>query len=278
MTTSQAVIIAVVQGLTEFLPVSSSAHIVLAKTLMRVETPGISWEVVLHLSTLAAILVALRRQVAQTVVGFVRGLRQAIGERAWRRTWKSDPEFRLGWYLIIGTVPAGVAGALFHSAIERLFSNGLAAMAFLFLTGEILWLTRPHSIYGSAGEIRWSDSVIVGLAQACALLPGISRSGSTIAAGVMRGVDRVRAVEFSFLLSIPAIVGAVALDAREILSTPAGQFRTLVLGGLVAGSVGYVALRLLFRLVRQGHLHWFAYYCWVVSVIGFALCWGMGAE
>jgi len=272
----EAVLIAVVQGLTEFLPVSSSGHMVLAKSLLGVKTPGTEWEVALHLGTLAAVVILLRNEVIGTAVGFARGLREACRRRSWRPVWKADPEFRFGCYVVLGTIPAGVVGALLHGAIEGLFSSGLAAMAFLFLTGEVLWLTRHHSVFPSKGELRWSDSLIIGLAQACALLPGISRSGTTIAAGIMRGVDRVRATQFSFLLSVPAILGAALLDIGKISSWPRGHLSVLIVGAVVAGVVGYGALRLLFRLVRRGQIHWFAYYCWTVSIVGFTICWGMG--
>lgn len=273
MTFFEAMVLAAVQGVTEFLPVSSSGHMVLFKVLLDVETPGVLWETALHVGTLLAVVILFRREIAQTVGGFLGGLRGVARGGGWRRTWQERPCFRTGWYIIVGSAPAAVFGLTMKSTLEALFSNGIVAMIMLFLTGEILWLTRHHSCFAPRGRVRLSDSIVIGIVQALALFPGISRSGSTIAAGLLRGVKRDEAAGFSFLLAIPAIVGASALEIRHICVVPAGELPVLALAVAAAGLVGYGALRLLLSVVRAGRLYWFAYYCWAVSILGVTLCW-----
>ncbi len=137
----ETIVIAIVQGLTEFLPVSSSGHMVLFKTLLGVETPGVLLEVALHLGTLVAVLAVFRSEIAAVVAGFCGGLRDILRGGGGRKIWQEQPHYRMGWYIIIGTIPAAALGLYAKSAIEGLFSNGILAMAMLFLTGEILWLT-----------------------------------------------------------------------------------------------------------------------------------------
>lgn len=277
MTLLDALLLAVIQGLTEFLPVSSSGHMVLAKALLGVESPAVVWEVALHLGTLIAVFAVFRREILRTVTGFCRGLTR-IGRRdGWKKVWKDEWGFRMGWYVIIGTVPAIVMVLLFESVIEQLFSNAIMAMVMLFVTGEILWLSRSQSLYRPEGKLRLSDSVIIGIAQALALFPGISRSGSTICAGLFRGVERNQAVRFSFLLSIPAILGAGLYKVRDIAALPETELPLMLTAVAVSAIVGYVALRVLLGAVRAGKLYRFAYYCWAMAFVGTVICWS-GAQ
>jgi undecaprenyl-diphosphatase len=268
-----AVILAVVQGLTEFLPVSSSAHLVITKALLNLHTEGVLWEVALHVGTLMAVVALMWRDVWSTVAGFCSGMAGLFGGRPWKQVWEESADFRMSWYIIIGTIPAGLVGVALHEPIERLFQSPIAAAAMLFVTGEILWLTRPHSLLPSQRGIELKDSFWIGVAQAVAVLPGISRSGATISAGLLRDVNRERATRFSFLLSIPVILGAALLEGRKIRSLPTEQIHTILIGMGVAAIVGYLALLVLLKVVRAGRLHCFAYYCWAVSLAAIAWFW-----
>jgi undecaprenyl-diphosphatase len=273
MTLAKSVILALLQGVTEFLPVSSSGHLVIAESLMKVKAEGVLWEVALHLGTLAAVLIVFRKDIWEVITGFCSGMFALLRGAKWRAVWRERPGFRMAWYVVIGTIPAGIAGVALKHRIEAVFSSPIATCALIFCTGEILWLSRPCNQLRPEGNLHLWDSIRVGLAQALALLPGVSRSGTTITAGILCGVDRDRAARFSFLLSVPAILGAAVLEGRKLPSLPAGEMTPLLVGISVACAAGYLALRLLLRVVRAGRLHWFAYYCWIVSVLGVAYFW-----
>ena len=275
MTLFESILIALVQGLTEFLPVSSSGHMVLVESFMGIRTEGALWEVALHVGTLMAVLTVFRRDIRDAVAGFCGGLARIMGESSAREVWKDNAGFRMGCCILIGTIPVAVVGLTAGKAIEGLFANPMLSAVMIFLTGEILWLSRPHSLARPSGELTLRDGIVVGIAQAGALVPGISRSGITISTGIMRGVDRNRAARFSFMLSIPAILGGAVLKARDLGGLPPEQILPLIAGIAVAGVSGYVALRFLLRIVRAGKLHFFSYYCWAASVISVAVLWSM---
>jgi len=195
----EAIGLGVLQGLTEFLPVSSSGHLALAEHFLGVRSPGIAFEVFAHFGTALAVIVFFRRRVASIVVALVRALVGASHEPA---------EARLGVRLAVGTVPAVVVGYLSNDQIKSAFANPTLVSGLLVLTGCVLWLTRRLSP-GARPVESLRDALVIGMAQAVAILPGISRSGSTISAGLALGVQREQAAEFAFLLSIPVILGRV---------------------------------------------------------------------
>jgi len=272
MTASRAVFLAVVQGFTEFLPVSSSGHLVLLKALLGGRSPGALWEVSLHVGTLVAILMVFWREVRDLAVGFCVGLRD-VGRKGGRAAWNEGAHFRMACYVLLGTVPAALAGLLLKGRIEAMFSRPLLSAAMILVTGEVLWLSRPYSLLRPEGRVGVADCVWVGLAQAAALVPGISRTGATIAAGLMRGVGREEAARFSFLLAVPAMVGAAVVELPGAGALSADELTAMLLGLVVAAGVGYVALRFLLRVVRRGKLHYFAYYCWAAGVAGIVFFW-----
>ena len=273
MTLLQAIVLAVIQGATEFLPVSSSGHLVLAKKLMGVELAGAFWEVALHFGTLIAVVVVFRRELWDVITGFLAGLARVIRGATWRRTWSDLPDFRLGIYIILGTIPAGIVALLFRRHIEAAFSDAIQSAVLIFLTGQILWWSRPHSLIPSEGRVRVWDSLWIGCAQAIAILPGISRSGITISAALSRGISRDRAARFSFLLAVPTILGGAVIKAPELTTIPGGQTVPLIAGVAISAITGYVALKLLLRVVRRGRLHLFAYYCWTIGIVGTTVLW-----
>ena len=179
----------------------------------------------------------------------------------------------MGCYLAIGPIPAGLAGVTLRHPIESLFQQPILSAAMIFVTGELLWLTRPHSLAGAGHPIRLRDSFWIGIAQAVALLPGISRSGSTIATGLLREVDRAQAARFSFLLSVPVIFGAGLLRLPDITRVPEAYAVPLLAGFLTTVIFGYLALRLLLKIVHAGKLHYFAWYCWALSIAGVVWFW-----
>lgn len=261
----QAIILGIVQGATEFLPVSSSGHLVLAPWWLGWgEVNSLTFTVAAHLGTLCAVLVYFR----QDWLAILRG-----GLALLRTRSLADPYGRLFLYLIIGSIPAGLAGLLFAAALEQAFANAAAAAAFLLVTAALLILSERWAARRPATRaldtFRWADALFVGLAQMLALLPGISRSGSTIAAGLFRGVSRTDAARFSFLLSTPAILGAGLLAAVDLLAaqTTGGELLLLVAGFVSAGLVGYLAIAFLLAHLRQHRLYLFAAYCVVVGLV-----------
>jgi len=273
METWQAAVVALVQGLTEFLPVSSSGHMVLTEAVLGVDTPGATWEVAFHFGTLLAVLVIFWREVWNTCAGFLTGVFRLLGGAKASAVWAGNGGLRMGTYILIGTIPAVLVVAALKEHIEATFGHPIISAAMIFITGEILWLSRPHGLLRRQGKLRAPDSVAIGIAQAFALLPGISRSGATIAVGLMCGVEREQAARFSFFLAVPAILGGSLLKFDDIRSLPTAQLPAMGLGVAIAALSGTLALLVLLRVVRAGRLHFFAYYCWAVSILGAVYLW-----
>jgi len=250
----------VLQGLTEFLPVSSSGHLVLAKALLGLREQGIALEVTVHFGTLLAIITVFYAEVREVLRDFLGGLLPGGARFRRKKGW------RWAWGITVGSVPAGLVGVGLKDQVEEAFSSPTLVCLALIVTGFVLWSTRWAKVEGR--EVRLPDALFVGLAQALSVLPGISRSGATISAGLWRGLGREEAAEFSFLLALPAILGASVLEAKELLSSPP-PFAPALLGGLVSSYVsGYLALKLLLGVVRRGRLERFSYYCWALGGFG----------
>jgi len=277
MTLLDALFLAVVQGITEFLPISSSGHLVLVKTLLGLKSPGAAWEVALHLGTLGAVVAVFHRDILQTIKGLVIGCVRAMGPEGWRKTWNARPDFRVGCCILLASIPALLVGILLRAVIEQLFASTCFVLIMLFINGELLWLTGKQRLYRPNGKLRLSDAIVIGIAQAIALLPGLSRSGSTISFGLFRGVEPARAASFSFLLAVPAIIGAALLEIPRIADIPAAQIPHLLLAVAVSTIVGYAFLKLLLGVVRAGRLHRFAWYCWLLALVGLAYVWTIRA-
>ena len=253
-----------VQGLTEFLPVSSSGHLVLGQSLLGVRQPGITFEIVVHLGTLVAVLAVYGR-----VVGKI--LRGLLGRRR--------DEVRRAAVLLVASVPAGLAGFLLRDWIEPAFGSPLIASGMLLGTGAILRLNLLADRDGGRERSSWPGPLAglgVGIAQALAVLPGISRSGATITAGRLLGIDRESSAEFSFLLALPAIAGAALVDLPGADFGSVSIMGVLLPGFAVSSLTGYAALRALLSFVRNGRLHLFSWYCWAVGAAG--ICWWLIAR
>ncbi|PIE52667.1 hypothetical protein CSA37_05395 [Candidatus Fermentibacteria bacterium] len=251
MTWLEAVVLAVVQGLTEFLPVSSSGHLALASQVMAVPESSIAFEVVLHLGTLMAVIAFYRNDLLEMITGIFRGRRSSIV---------------LALLLCAATVPVAAAGLLAGDFIEGLFHNTLFVSGALAFTGFILFFLSGSSPDASR-EVSPKQGMLVGLFQALALFPGVSRSGTTICTGLRVGLSREEAARFSFLLSIPAIIGAAVKELPDASWSVSGN--VLAAGFLVSAAVGFLALSVLVRFVKRGKLKGFALYCWSVAAAGF---------
>lgn len=257
MTWWQAVILGLVQGLTEFLPVSSSGHLVLAERLARVHTPGVFVEVALHVATLGSVCVVYGRRMVELARGLVTGEGDHRG---------------YVWLLVLATIPAALVGGLLNDVIEAAFDS-LAAVGVAFLfTGVVLWSTRH--LVGTRGTPTTRSAIGIGLMQALAILPGVSRSGSTVSAALWAGITPQRAAEFSFLMAVPTIAGAALLEARDaVANAGAAGVGPLLIGCAVALVSGIWAIRFLVALLHRGRFHAFAPYCWAVGVFTLLLAW-----
>lgn len=265
----RAIILGAVQGLTEFLPISSSAHLIIVPWLFGWEEPGLSFGVALHLGTLAAVLAHFRRDLVAMALAVPRGLLM-------RRPF-DDPMARLGWIIILGSIPAAVAGLLFEHTIDRFFHAGeggrLAIVAIgssLILLGLLLALAeRIASHRRPVATLDARDGFLVGLAQALALFPGVSRSGATITAGLFLGMKRDAAARFSFLLGIPAILGAGLFETRKVMvnGLAPGEATSFAAGMLTAAIVGYLAIAFLLRFLRTRSTTLFIVYRVALGVV-----------
>lgn len=256
-----ALALGVLQGVTEFLPVSSSGHLALAEHFFAVESPGVTFEVFVHFGTALAVIVYFRRRVVAILC--------ALASWALRREHARD-DARLGLLLILGTVPAAVVGVLFESRVEAAFDNPVLVSAMLIVTGIVLWSTRALPS-GAGRPVRPSDALLVGAAQAAAILPGISRSGATISAGLGLKLGRTAAAEFAFLLSVPVILGATAVNLGDALGAGSAFGPPIAVGTLAAFGSAVPAIAVLMRLVTAGTFHRFAYYCWGAGIAGLIL-------
>jgi undecaprenyl-diphosphatase len=256
----EAIILGIVQGATEFIPVSSSGHLVLVPWLLGWESPGLVFDTVVHWGTLVAVLAYFWRDWWSLIGAWVRGLLQ------W--DWR-DPNARLAWLILLGTLPAAVLGFALEDFFESLFGKPVWVSVFLLVTAGLLALSEWLGDKTRALEdLAWRDAVVIGLGQAAAIAPGISRSGATIAAGLLRGVQRAEAARFSFLLATPIIFGAGLFKLLDLLSMPdpLAQVPVLVTGFLAAAISGYLCIWFLLRYLQRGKLYPFAVYCTVAGL------------
>ncbi|NOZ85351.1 MAG: undecaprenyl-diphosphate phosphatase [Deltaproteobacteria bacterium] len=267
----EAAALGAIQGLTEFLPVSSSGHLVLGQKLLGLDLGefATAFDVAVHLGTLVAVFVVYRMDLADIIAGFFRGIGIARSDRSLSGFFR-DKGAMYASLLVLGTLPAAVVGLVFKNKIEDLFSNPVSAGFGLIFTSLVLGSTLfvRKSKNKTPGPVT---SFVIGIAQSVAIIPGISRSGSTIATGLLLGVKRNEAARFSFLLSVPAILGAVVLEGRHIVgSLPLGP---LLAGFVVSTVVGYIALRALLVVVDRGRIYLFAPYCGLLGIIALVAFW-----
>jgi len=269
LTLFQALVLGIVQGLTEYLPVSSSAHLVLVPWALGWEfEPGaaFAFDVLVQLGTLVAVIAYFWKD----LIHMLRAVLQALIHReAWQ-----DPYVRLAGWIVLGTLPAVIAGVALKDIVEAAFGSPMATSIFLLLTAALLMAAeRIGKRLRPIESATWKDAVWIGLAQALALFPGLSRSGATISAGLLRGIDRLGAARFSFLLSIPVMIGAGALAIGDLAALPAaGDYVPAVLVGFVSAAiVGYASIRWMLGFVTRHSLAAFSAYCAIVGLLGVAI-------
>lgn len=255
MNVPAAVLLGIVQGLTEFLPVSSSAHLILARAFFGWEAPpefGLAFDVALHVGTLTAILLFFRREVAGMAAAVPSALSDSAGVSA-----------RLVRAVVFGTLPVVVVALLFDDFIEQVLRTpAVAAAALAIGSGVMLVAERVGRRQRAEDSLTWRDAVVIGCAQASALIPGVSRSGSTIAIGLFLGFRRDAAARFTFLLAIPAMVAAAAKEALEVrhMPLPPNTLQLVVIGVVVSAVVGYLTIKYFLRFLAGHRLDVFAYY------------------
>jgi len=259
----QVVVLSVLQGLTEFLPVSSSAHLAIASRLFFAGDAGASFTAVSQLGTEAAVLLYFARDIGRILTAWWRGL--------FERARRVDVDYRMGWYVIIGSIPIGVLGFAFKDVIRTGVRNlWVVATAMLVFSAVIAAAEYYGRQNRHAEQLRWSDGLLVGLAQCLALVPGVSRSGSTISAGLFLGLDRPLAARFGFLLAIPAVFasGLFSLPdafrpASEGMSATGAQLASSV---VITFAIGYAAIAWLLRFLTHHAMYWFVGYRVVLAL------------
>jgi undecaprenyl-diphosphatase len=263
----QVVILALIQGIAEFLPISSSAHLIIAPWLLGWNDPGLTFDVALHVGTLVAVVAYFFRSWVQIILhGF--GIQYGNDEML-----RQNP--RLLWLLVIGTIPGGVAGFLFEKQAESTFRSPILIGAMMILLGAVMWIAeRMGKRQRNLGTVTTTDSLTIGAAQALALMPGVSRSGVTITAGLFRNLDRVAAARFSFLLATPIIAGAAVKKLYDVLKhggIPVDMHTPFALGIVVSGLSGLAVIAFFLQFLQRRGLYFFIYYRLVFGIIVIAL-------
>jgi undecaprenyl-diphosphatase len=270
MTTGEAIILGIIQGLTEFLPVSSSGHLVLLQKIFGMKHAELFFDVAVHLGTLVAVIIVFRLEIKKIITALVRlitlkGHKENIFQKV-----AADPQLKMALLIVIGSIPTAILGFFFAGIADRLFASGRITGLMLIVTGLLLWFSRRSPAgkdQAQSGRLTPKNAFVIGIVQGLAIIPGISRSGSTISVGLLLGIDRETAAQYSFLLSIPAIIGAGLLGLKDGLFQADLAIGTALLGAFTAALVGYAALKSLLQVVKKGRLHVFAPYCWIVGIL-----------
>lgn len=261
LSTGPAILLGILQGITEFLPISSDGHLALAQSVLGMENAGLAFILLVHAGTLLSIAIVFRRQLVELARGLV-SLPGSLTKPA--SQWSEST--RLAGLVILTTLPGAIVGLVFKDAVEKMFSDLVLTGIFFLVSGLILALTkwaRPGQ-----DDVNWKTALLIGVAQAAAILPGLSRSGSTIGMALFLGVRRARAGEYSFLAAVPIISGAVALEIPDIArESGRGGLLPLVLAFIASFVVGLFALVWLLRVIRHGRFHWFAPYCFLIGIV-----------
>jgi len=254
----QIVVLALVQGLTEFLPISSSAHLILVPLLSEWQDQGLAFDVAVHVGTLLAVVLYFRKELADMAVDWFGSIQG-----------KHTDNSRLAWAVLFGTIPVGLCGLLFNGFIKEALRGAMVIAATQFVFAALLWWAdskgrRNRNEY----SIRWKDVLIIGVAQAIALIPGVSRSGITITAALMIGLTRDAAARFSFLLSIPVIVFAGGLETLHYLSVAkGGDYSSLIIGAIISGISAFACIHYFLKLLDKIGMMPFVVYRFILGMV-----------
>ena len=271
----QAIILGIVQGLAEFLPIASAGQVVLVTHILGVTFPtesgSLAFNVLLHIGTLTAVVVFFWKEVIQIIKSFISSILDLFRGQ-FTNNLKDDTYKRLSWLLIIGTIPVGISGVLFTKRFEFFYNSVPAVSIFLIINGIILW-SAEHVKRGNKKikGISFKNALVIGIFESLALFPGISRSGSSISAGLFSGVDRVCAARFAFLLAIPAITGAIIVEFKDIGALTETNTASIVAAYIAVVIFGFLSIGLLLRIIKGTSLRIFSVYCWIVGGLALIL-------
>ena len=262
----QGIILGIMQGLTEFLPVSSSGHLVLGQSFFGMTESQLTFDISVHMGTLLAVLVVYVSDISAILVSVFGFISKAVSLKPIAHLFKEDKNLRLASFIVMGSIPTAIIGFVLKQFEHILFSSTVLVGFMLILTGTILWLSRNY--YFSENQkngVGIKKALIIGVSQGLAVTPGISRSGTTIAVGMFLGLDRHTAAKFSFLLSIPAIVGAEILSIKDMIKHGLIIDSVTIYATIASFITGLIALKILLTLVHSGRFHFFAPYCWIIG-------------
>lgn len=253
-----AIILGIIQGLTEFLPVSSSGHLIIAQSLMpNFEQPGMLYDVLLHGATLGAVFVYFRHRIFELMISPL-----GLINNDYKVIYFENKRFF--WGIIIATIPTGIIGLSLEHSVEGMFNTPSFVGYFLIITSVLLLLS--DRFFGTK-QIGLLSAFIIGIVQGIAVLPGISRAGSTTAAGLFLGIKRQEMGEFTFLMSIPAIIGAIILQSRHLGDVPSSEIPMYIAGMVAAFITGFFAIGIMVYFIKRANLRLFALYCLIVGII-----------
>ena len=258
MTAWEAFVLGILQGATEFLPISSSGHLVMAQTVLDLEVPGVLFEVWVHMATLLSILLIYHKRIIELAKGVLGKDRSALEYTG---------------LVTLATLPAVFTGLFLSDLVKVMFENPVIPGVALMVTGVILWTSRRVSIPSTVDRPGWMGALVIGLAQAFALIPGISRSGTTVVTALWLGLKVEDAAAFSFLMAIPVILGATLLQLSEVGASQSLPTPTLLLAGAAAAFTGVLAIRTFITTLGKGSFHKFGVYCWIIGVLFLSYLW-----
>lgn len=262
----QGIILGIIQGLTEFLPVSSSGHLVLGQIFFGITESQLPFDISVHMGTLLAVLVVYASDIRAILVSVFGFISKAVSLKPMAHLLKEDKNLQLAGLILIGSIPTAFIGLVIKQFEHILFASEVLVGFMLILTGTILWTSKNfYSSKNKKDGFSIKKALIIGVGQGLAVIPGISRSGTTIALGMFLGLDRHNAAKFSFLLSIPAILGAQILSIKDMINSGLVIDSITIYATIVSFITGLLALKLLLSLVHSGRFHLFAPYCWLIG-------------
>ena len=262
----QGIILGIIQGLTEFLPVSSSGHLVLGQIFFGITQSQLVFDISVHMGTLLAVLVVYASDIKAMLVSAANFFFKAIFFKPVVSLFKEDENLQMAGLILIGSIPTAVIGFGLKQFEHILFTSKVLVGCMLILTGTVLWISRKYYFSGNkTNGPGIKKALLIGVCQGIAVIPGISRSGSTIVAGMFLGLDRHKAAKFSFLLSIPAILGAQILSIKDMITSNLSIDPVTIYATIVSFITGLIALKILLTLVHSGKFHLFAPYCWLIG-------------
>jgi undecaprenyl-diphosphatase len=264
----KSIVLGIVQGLTEFLPVSSSGHLVVFSGLLKIDlnaNAALAFDVALHFGSLIALVIFFWGDIVGLFRGFLATFRSS-------RTPEETLKRNMFWLIVVAIIPSGIIGVLFNAAIAKAFSSLYVVAAMFLVTAALLFLQHFASTARTIREVGWKDALAIGIGQVFALLPGLSRSGTTMSVGVYRGLKQEDAAHFSFLMAIPTIAGAAIFALKDFLKAgmSMNSLADIGIGVVVSALTSLVAIGLLLKVARKGKMQWFALYCVAAAVFTFA--------